>query len=64
MEEITEEEIVYVFRKFTSKAKSSSGLSPKDLKEMGNSLSPYMAKIFSWYYKGKVSFQKHGWNQL
>ena len=41
LEEITEEEIVYVFRKFTSKAKSSSGLSPKDVKEMGNSLSPY-----------------------
>ena len=53
LEEITEEEIVYVFRKFTSKAKSSSGLSPKDLKEMGNSLSPYLAKIFSLVLQGQ-----------
>ena len=53
LEEVTEEEIVYVFRKFTSKAKRSSGLSPKDLKEMGKSLSPYLAKIFSLVLQGQ-----------
>ena len=40
--------------KFTSKAKSASGLSPKDLKVIGVYLAPYLAKIFTTVLEGRA----------
>ena len=54
VDKVTEEEIRMVMEKFTSKAKSASGLSPKDLKDIGVYLAPYLAKIFTTVLEGRA----------
>ena len=54
LDNVSFDEVMDVMEKFTSKAKSATGMSPKDLKEIGEYLAPYLAKIFSTVLEGRA----------